>query len=97
MEFELKIILAFGSVLAVLTTTFMAGVWVGKVNSDKTSFKELMSEIREDIKAIREDINNIFSRLPPILISSGNPMKLAEMGEKVSESTKREIKGNKFC
>ena len=87
MEIGWKIILAIGGVVTVLTTIFFTGVWVGKVNSDRTSFKEFMSEIREDIKAIREDIKNIFSRLPPNLISSGSPIKLTDLGEKVSETT----------
>ena len=87
MEMEWKIILGIGGVLAVLITFFKAGKWVGHVNSDRAKFKEFMNEIRDDIKAIREDIKNIFTHLPPNMTSSTSPIKLTELGEKVSKST----------
>ena len=80
MEMEWKIILGIGGVLAVLITFFQAGKWVGNVNSDRTKFEEFMSEIRDDEK-------KFVTHLPPNLTSSTSPIKLTELGEKVSKST----------
>ena len=40
------------------------GVWIGRVNTDRESFKGFVQEIKSDIKDIRININRIFERLP---------------------------------
>ena len=34
-----------------------AGIWIGKVNSDRSSFKEFMSQVQQDLNQNREDMN----------------------------------------
>ena len=34
-----------------------AGIWIGKVNTDRSSFKEFMSQIQQDMNQNREDMN----------------------------------------
>ena len=34
-----------------------AGIWIGKVNTDRSSFKEFMSEVRQDLNQNRKDMN----------------------------------------
>lgn len=52
--------------------------WKGEVDSERTSFKEFMKEIREKI-------DKIFERLPANTLLSSSPLRLADLGEKVSE------------
>lgn len=51
--------------------------WKGGVNTDITSFKGFMKEIRNDIK-------EILKRLPVDPISGGSPLQLTEFGVKIS-------------
>ena len=56
---------------------FRFGKWKGEVDSDRTSFGAFMVEIRDDIKRILE-------RLPPQVEAAGSPIRLTELGRKVS-------------
>lgn len=47
------------AILAIATALISIGKWVGTVNSDRTSFKVFMKEVREDIKEVREDIKEV--------------------------------------
>lgn len=53
------------------------GTWEGEVNSDRAEFKTFMDEIRAKI-------DRIFERLPPSPVASGSPLKLTELGERIS-------------
>ena len=33
------------------------GIWLGKVNADRSSFKEFMSQIRQELDQSRKDMN----------------------------------------
>jgi len=63
----------FGIIVAILG----AGIWIGKVQTNQRSFKEFMEEIRRDIK-------KIFERLPPAVYSTGSPIRLTELGERIA-------------
>ena len=58
-----------------------AGVWIGSVNTDRTSFKDFMAEVRKDIKAILE-------RLPTPVAAGKSPLQLTGLGNKISKSLK---------
>ena len=51
--------------------------WQGTVDTNLTTIKEFMAEIREDIK-------KIFHRLPPSAVASGSPMRLTDFGENIA-------------
>ena len=65
--------------IAVITGAYNFGVWKGKLDNDRTSFKEFMSEVRADIKLI-------LTRLPPTPTTSESPIRLTDLGERISNS-----------
>ena len=71
--------------VGVIGTLIGIGVWIGRVNSDRENFKNFMKEIREDIGKIRENIEKIFLRLPTDVASGASPLKLTELGERISQ------------
>ena len=54
------------------------GAWVGKMNSD-------MSTVKDFIKEIRDDIKEIFKCLPPVTATSKSPIQLTDLGEEVAD------------
>lgn len=60
--------------VAVLTILYRFARWQGTVDTDLTSIKGFMAEIRGDIK-------NIFHKLPPPIATAHSPMELTEYGE----------------
>jgi hypothetical protein len=76
--------------IAVISSLVTIGIWVGRVNSDRDSFKEFMKEIRDDIK-------RIFERLPPVTLSTGSPRRLNELGLKVAKKTKASDWANRLA
>ena len=65
------------AVLAVLGVLYKFARWQGTVDTDLTTIKGFMAEIREDIK-------KIFHRLPPSPVASGSPMRLTDFGENIA-------------
>lgn len=65
-------------VLAGFTFAYKFGKWQGEVDNDRNNFKEYMKEVRSDIK-------EILSRLPAKPISSSSPIRLTELGERISK------------
>ena len=63
--------------IAFIAFVFWAGNWHGSVNSDRTTFKKFMEEIRKDIK-------EIFRRLPDPMVAGGSPLQLTEKGQMLS-------------
>ncbi len=70
-------------VIVIGTIICKVGIWAGNVNSDRSSFKEFMEEIRTNIKSIQEDIKKIFHLIPAV-ISSESPLKLTDLGRSIS-------------
>ncbi len=64
-------------VISAITFAFKYGKWQGEVNSDRESFRSFINEIRNDIK-------DILKRLPPTPVTSASPIRLTELGEKIS-------------
>lgn len=52
--------------------------WRGAVDADRTSFKEFMKEVRDDIK-------KILGRLPLAVAEGQSPFRLNDLGKSVSE------------
>ena len=85
-------------VIAIGTIIFKFAMWMQKINSDRDTlradsdtlradsdtFKDFMKEIREDIKKIHEKINKILGHIDKTTVSSGSPLHLTELGEKIS-------------
>ena len=63
---------------------FGLGQWKGNLDSDRASFKEFMAGIKGDLAQIRSDINRIFERLPSGPLARGSPLRLTELGRKIS-------------
>ena len=67
--------IAFVSLLSVAAgAIFASGQWKGKADSDRESFKELVAEVRSDIK-------EILSRLPPPTVDTNGLLRLADLGK----------------
>ena len=45
--------------IAVGVALVRIGAWIGRVDSDRESFKEFMDAVRGDFKEVRADIKNI--------------------------------------
>ena len=63
---------------AVAGAIFGFGLWKGKVDSDRASFKEFMKEVRNDIK-------EILGRLPSHTLAGSSPLRLTDLGKSISE------------
>ena len=64
------------------------GEWIGAVNSDRRAFKTFMEKIEAKLDKIDERIGEIFRRLQPQTVSSASPLKLTDLGRKISEEMK---------
>ena len=70
--------IAFLSLLPVAAGAIFAfGQWNGRVDSDRESFKELMAEVRSDVK-------EILRRLPSRTLTDGSPPRLTDLGKSIS-------------
>lgn len=54
------------------------GKWTGEVNSDRDRFNKFIKEVRDDIKTI-------LSRIPPSVVVGSSPLRLTELGGKISK------------
>lgn len=54
------------------------GIWIGSVNTDRVNFKEFMREIRDKI-------DKIFERLPPVVTVGQSPVRLTDLGRSISK------------
>ena len=70
--------IAFLSLLPVAAGAIFAfGQWKGRGDSDRESFKELMTEVRSDLK-------EILRRLPSRTLTDGSPPRLTDLGKSIS-------------
>ena len=74
--------MAWVAVLSLLSVAagaiFAFGLWKGRVDSDRASFKEFMKEVRDDIK-------QILGRLPSHTLTGGSPLQLTSLGGSISK------------
>jgi hypothetical protein len=68
---------AAGGGLTIVLGAVKIGMWVGAVNENRSSFKELAKEIRDKLDKILE-------RLAAPTSTAGSPLRLTEFGEKIS-------------
>lgn len=66
-----------GAIVSIIVLIFGIGVWVGAVNADRRSFKEFMTEVRDDLK-------KVLSRLPPRVYAGDSPIELTDLGRNIS-------------
>ena len=59
---------------------FKFGGWAGRVDSDRTAFRDFMKEMREKIDKILERLP------PPPAVASGSPVTLTERGRTISDA-----------
>ncbi len=69
---------AIVAALAIGALIFKAGGWYGRVNGDLDTFREVLQEIRTDIKGI-------LARLPPTPVAGDSPLKLTDFGDKIAQ------------
>lgn len=69
---------ALGGGWALHRRSIRAAEWKGEVNADRASFKEFMREIRDKI-------DKIFDRLPPVVAIGRSPVRLTELGQTISK------------
>ena len=65
---------------------FGVGQWVGRVNSDRESFKDFVKEVREKLDKVEERIGEIFQRLQTQTTTRSSARRLTDLGKKISES-----------
>lgn len=68
--------------LAVGSTIFFIGRWVGTINSRDSAFSELMESIGSDVESIKD----IAVKASSGLARSGSPLQLTEDGENVANA-----------
>lgn len=51
-------------ILGAMGSLFSIGIWVGRMNSFKSSVEDTLAEIKESIKDIQDTIRKILIRLP---------------------------------
>ena len=73
-------------VLAGVALAVRLCVWYGAVNSDRDAFNKFMEEVRADIKKIGDRIDKIFDRLPVRAVAGSSPLKLTDLGKRISET-----------
>ena len=80
MEFtEIAPLFWAGLLIGLITLLFKGGAWYGAVNTDRNNFKEFMSEIKAKL-------DKIFDRLPVPTADSKSPVRLNDLGNKVSKA-----------
>ena len=75
---SLAAISATGALIGIVIGILRVGAWKGAVDSDREAFKGFMIEIRNKI-------DKIFTRLPPLPVASSSPLCLTELGERISD------------
>ena len=69
------------------------GEWKGRVDTDRSNFKDFMARIDGTIQKIQEDINRIFLTIPPDPFSRYSPIRLNDLGKAIST----DVGGNEWA
>lgn len=69
------------TIIAVVAAIGGIGYWVGRVNSDRKSFRTFMKEVRADLRQIRNNLNQVLWRMPSSFADTASPVKLNKRGE----------------
>ena len=65
--------IVLGAIVALAGAVF----WAGRMTEFKSNTSKMLQEIRDDVK-------KIFDRLAPTSVTSGSPLRLTELGQKIS-------------
>ena len=91
--------------LALGTVVFKFAIWRANVDTDRSTFKEFMEEVKNDLKEIKDNITGLSSKVSElsgkvsVLISqepidtSKSPTRLNDLGKSISE----EIQGKEWA
>ena len=83
----ISITVAVTVLITVIGAALRFGVWKGGVDADRSNFNKFMDEVRKDMDEIRKDIKQLSARLPDSAVSSDSPLRLTDLGEKISKDT----------
>ena len=72
---------AITALVIVGRVVFLIGQWKGKVDEAQSAFKTSLDSFMEEIRA---DIKRIFERIGPATATSGSPIRLTDLGRKIS-------------
>ena len=67
------------ALIAAGTLGFKLSQWVSDVNADRKEFRAFMEEMRTKIESI-------LSRLPPVPARDGSPLRLTDLGERITQT-----------
>ncbi len=73
-----------GLIITILIILFNVGRWTGSVNERLDSLDSRLGSVESIIKEIREDIKQVFGRLPRKPVEGNSPVRLTEYGERIS-------------
>lgn len=74
-----------GTLLAAFGVAVSIGIWIGKVNTDRASFKNFMSEIKTEMKEVQAKLNRILGGLSHPVTTKESPVVLTEEGSDLSD------------
>ena len=74
--------------IAVITIIVKLAMWAEKVNQARTDFDDHKKTLGEFMSEIRDDIKNILTRLPPVAVVGGSPLRLTDLGRSISDTLK---------
>lgn len=95
----------FVAVLTAAGILVKGGMWIGSVNTDRRNFGKSIEDDRKDFRTsisnladeIRADIKKILSRLPPVPIAAGSPLRLTDFGKQIADQIKAEEWSEQLC
>lgn len=72
------------AVLAVLALLWKAAHWKGTVDEYRKTMDEHRGTVASFMKEIRDKIDRIFERLPPVPVKRGSPLRLTDFGAQIT-------------
>ncbi len=71
--------------LAVIVAVVKVMRWTAAVDLRLEQFTAFTRDVRDDIKELRNDVKQIFLRLPPVPLAGGSPLQLTDFGERMAD------------
>ena len=83
--------------VAVLGILWGVHRWLAKVGYTTSEFPKLVQEIRDELKGIRDQIQQIFKLLPRQPVVGASPLKLTDFGEKIADNIQAQAWADKVA
>ena len=83
--------------MAVLGILWGVHRWLAKVGYTTSEFPKLVQEIRDELKGIRDQIQQIFKLLPRQPVVGASPLKLTDFGEKIADNIQAQAWADKVA